>query len=59
MIKDKIQDIKEDANAELLKARAKIKRLEADGNKDSVTFWQLLGWSGAAAILGIIIGLLI
>ena len=57
MIKDKIQDIKEDANAELLKARAKIKRLEANGNKDTVTFWQLLGWSGAATVLGIIIGL--
>ena len=49
-----------DSLVEELKAtKNKLVKLERDGNKDTVTFWQLLGWSGAAAILGIIIGLLI
>ena len=42
----------DEAIDKIKKLEAKVKDFEDKGNKDTVTFFQLIGWSTAAFILG-------
>ena len=48
-----------EAKAKIKELEALLKTKEAQGNTDTVTFFQLIGWSGAALVVGLVIGLLI
>ena len=48
-----------EAKDKIKELEALLKAKEAKGNEDTVTFFQLIGWSGAALIVGLVIGLLI
>ena len=48
-----------EAKAKIAYLETKLKEKEAEGNKDTVTFFQLIGWSAAACAVGLVIGLLV
>ena len=50
--KAKIAELETQLKAEIKDKKIAIDMFESQGNKDTVTFFQLIGWSTAAFILG-------
>ena len=56
--KSKIQELDDKLKQEIKDKKLAIDMLENKGNKDTVTSFQLIGWSSSALVVGILIGAL-